>query len=236
MKKILEYREYLDNKDLLEEFSQNSAIHAEFSEFISGSLNESSFVRGGDQILNTLSKTLFGSLSKVSMIDQTVEKIYQLKAKLIDQEYTMIKEFDKIQDKVKELRNSGASPEMIRSVRKQRDAKQNEFEAFEKRTNLEIERGMKLLNDIVGGNKRRQEYSDSVISQAEVNLADYEYKKAKKEGKASQNELKQLLSKLEDKKEELKDETEDLQKLAQKQQKSKTPSPVMKVSKGNKTA
>jgi hypothetical protein len=236
MKKILEYREYLDNKELLEGFSQDSPVLAEFSEFISESINESSFVRGGDQILNNLSKALFGSLSKVSMIDQTVDKIYQLKAKLIDQEYNMIKEFDKIQDKVKELRSSGASPEMVRSVRKQRDAKQNEFDAFEKRTNLEIERGMKLLGEIIGNNKRRQEYSDSVISQAEVNLADYEYKKAKKEGKASEAELKQLLSNLEDKKEELKDETQDLKDLAAKQQNPKPKVPVMKVSKPIKTA
>jgi hypothetical protein len=236
MSRILKFSEHEVFSQLNESVDPTSILYSGYRDFISESINESSFVRGGDQILNNLSKALFGSLSKVSMIDQTVDKIYQLKAKLIDQEYNMIKEFDKIQDKVKELRSSGASPEMVRSVRKQRDAKQNEFEAFEKRTNLEIERGMKLLGEIIGNNKRRQEYSDSVISQAEVNLADYEYKKAKKEGKASEAELKQLLSNLEDKKEELKDETQDLKDLAAKQQNPKPKVPVMKVSKPIKTA
>jgi hypothetical protein len=238
MQKLFKYEEYNEqyekNRDLLESVSFDSKLAHDFHSYVKDSLvNESIFTKGGsDQLLNTLSKSLFGSLSKVSMIDQTIEKVYQLKAKLIDQEYMIDKESDKLQDKAKQLRVSGATPEMMRSIRKQRDAKENEFEAFKKRTNLEIERGMNLLNDIVGGNKRRQAYADSVISQAEVNLADYEYKKAKREGKTSEKEISKLLKNLEDKKMELKDDTKELEDLA-KDAKEKG---SMKVVKGNKTA
>lgn len=238
MQKLFKYEEYNEqyekNRDLLESVSFDSKLAHDFHSYVKDSLvNESIFTKGGsDQLLNTLSKSLFGSLSKVSMIDQTIEKVYQLKAKLIDQEYMIDKESDKLQDKAKQLRVSGATPEMMRSIRKQRDAKENEFEAFKKRTNLEIERGMNLLNDIVGGNKRRQAYADSVISQAEVNLADYEYKKAKREGKTSEKEISKLLKNLEDKKMELKDDTKELEDLA-KDSKEKG---SMKVVKGNKTA
>jgi hypothetical protein len=230
MKLLLEYQEYVEYGDLLEKADPNSQLYREHQNYVS-EIHESIFTKGGgDQILNTLSKSLFGSLSKVSMIDQTIEKIYSLKAKLVDHTYTVDKAFDAIADKVKKMRIDGASPEAIRAARKQRDAKESEFRALDKKTNLEIESGLKLLNDIIGGNKRRQAYADSVLAQAEVNLADYEYRKAKREGKATDREITSLMKKIEDKKKELKDETEDLEKLASSEK------PQMRVTKGGKTA
>lgn len=235
MKKLLEYQEYAEYGDLLEKADPNSKLYQEHQNYVS-ELHESIFTKGGgDQILNTLSKSLFGSLSKVSMIDQTIEKTYSLKAKLIDQEYTMDKAFDALADKMKQLRSSGATPEAVRAIRKQRDAKEAEFRALEKRTSLEIERGLKLLEDIIGDNKRRQAYADSVLAQAEVNLADHEVKKARREGKASEMEVSKLMKNLEDKRRELRDETEDLEKLARREA-EKAAKPELKVTKGGKSA
>jgi hypothetical protein len=240
MQRLFKYDEYNKYHDLLETETSDPGLNSRLRSYVGKSLNESLFIKGGsDQILNALSKSLFGNMSKVTMIDQTIEKIYQLKAKLSDQQYVIDKSFDEIADKMKDLRKSGADSEAIRKIRKQRDAKENEFKAFEKRTGLEIERGLKLLEDIIGGNKRRQAYADSVLSQAEVNLADHEYKKARKEGKLSGQELSKLMKKLEDRKRDLKDETEDLEKMAQKEveaeNKSTGKSPL-KVQKGGKSA
>jgi hypothetical protein len=237
MQKLFNYDGYNKYSELLESVSFDSKLAYDYHTYVRDSLvNESIFTKGGgDQILNTLSKSLFGSLSKVSMIDQTIEKIYSLKAKMIDQEYTMDKAFDALADRMKELRSSGATPETVRAIRKQRDAKEAEFRALEKRGSLEIEKGLKLLEDIIGGNKRRQAYADSVLAQAEVNLADHEVKKARREGKASEREVSKLMQKLEDKKKELREETEDLEKLAQKEA-QKDSKPEMKVTKGGKSA
>jgi len=237
MQKLFNYDGYNKYSELLESVSFDSKLAYDYHTYVRDSLvNESIFTKGGgDQILNTLSKSLFGSLSKVSMIDQTIEKIYSLKAKMIDQEYTMDKAFDALADRMKELRSSGATPETVRAIRKQRDAKEAEFRALEKRGSLEIEKGLKLLEDIIGGNKRRQAYADSVLAQAEVNLADHEVKKARREGKASEREVSKLMQKLEDKKRELREETEDLEKLAQKEAR-KDSKPEMKVTKGGKSA
>jgi hypothetical protein len=237
MQKLFNYDGYNKYSELLESVSFDSKLAYDYHTYVRDSLvNESIFTKGGgDQILNTLSKSLFGSLSKVSMIDQTIEKIYSLKAKMIDQEYTMDKAFDALADRMKELRSSGATPETVRAIRKQRDAKEAEFRALEKRGSLEIEKGLKLLEDIIGGNKRRQAYADSVLAQAEVNLADHEVKKARREGKASEREVSKLMQKLEDKKRELREETEDLEKLAQKEA-QKDSKPEMKVTKGGKSA
>lgn len=244
MQRLFKYSEYNKYHDLLESVTSDPDLTSRIGSYVGRNLNESLFIKGGsDQILNTLSKSLFGNMSKVTMIDQTIEKIYQLKAKLSDQQYVIDKAFDEITDKIKSLRISGAGSDAIRAVRKQRDARENEFRALEKRTNLEIERGLKLLDDIIGGNKRRQTYADSVLAQAEVNLADHEYKKARKEGKASGQELSKLMKTLEDKKRDLKDETEDLEKLAQKErenlEKEKSEDkkkPHMRIQKGGKSA
>jgi predicted nucleic acid-binding Zn-ribbon protein len=94
---------------------------------------------------------------------------------------------------------------------------------------------MKLLEDIIGGNKRRQAYADSILAQAEVNLADHEVKKARREGKASEREVSKLMQKLEDKRKAFQEETEDLEKLAQREAK-KDAKTDLKVTKGGKSA
>jgi hypothetical protein len=237
MQKLFNYDEYNKYSELLESVSYDSKLAYDFHTYVRDSLvNESIFIKGGgDQVLNALSKSLFGSLSKVSMIDQTIEKIYSLKAKMIDQEYAMDKQFDSLADRMKQLRSSGASPEAVRAIRKQRDAKEAEFRAMEKKNSLEIDRGMKLLEDIIGGNKRRQAYADSILAQAEVNLADHEVKKARREGKASEREVSKLMQKLEDKRKAFQEETEDLEKLAQREAK-KDAKTDLKVTKGGKSA
>jgi hypothetical protein len=237
MQKLFNYDEYNKYSELLESVSYDSKLAYDFHAYVRDSLvNESIFIKGGgDQVLNALSKSLFGSLSKVSMIDQTIEKIYSLKAKMIDQEYAMDKQFDSLADRMKQLRSSGATPEAVRAIRKQRDAKEAEFRAMEKKNSLEIDRGMKLLDDIIGGNKRRQAYADSILAQAEVNLADHEVKKARREGKASEREVSKLMQKLEDKRKAFQEETEDLEKLAQREAK-KDAKTDLKVTKGGKSA
>ena len=237
MQKLFNYDEYNKYSELLESVSYDSKLAYDFHTYVRDSLvNESIFIKGGgDQVLNALSKSLFGSLSKVSMIDQTIEKIYSLKAKMIDQEYAMDKQFDSLADRMKQLRSSGATPEAVRAIRKQRDAKEAEFRAMEKKNSLEIDRGMKLLEDIIGGNKRRQAYADSILAQAEVNLADHEVKKARREGKASEREVSKLMQKLEDKRKAFQEETEDLEKLAQREAK-KDAKTDLKVTKGGKSA
>ena len=161
-----------------------------------------------------------------------------MKADLIDQGYAVDKEFDKIETNVKNLRASDASSDVIRSARRQKEAKSNELKALERKTSLEIERGMKLLSDIISNNKRRQEYADAALAQAEVNLADYEYRKAKREGNANSKRLSEIAKRIEDRKKDLEDQKEDIKKLIDNDnaQTKKLPKPKMKILKGGKTA
>jgi hypothetical protein len=241
MGRILKFSEHEMFNSLNESEDTSSVLYSEYNDFISEEVFESgNFTKGSDAILNTLSKSLFGSFSKVGMIDQTIEKIYKMKADLIDQGYAVDKEFDKIDVNLRNLRSNDASSDVIRSARKQKEAKSNELKALERKTSLEIERGMKLLSDIISNNKRRQEYADAALAQAEVNLADYEYRKAKREGNANSKRLSEIAKRIEDRKKDLEDQKEDIKKLIDKDnaqaKKLPNPNPKMKILKAGKTA
>lgn len=129
-------------------------------------------------LTNKLSKFLLGSFSGVGMIDEAVRIVLSLELDLIQKASDLRKTIAKFDEQIDQLAKEG-NKEKIDAIAKEREAKTNEFDAYEKAQNLKLKKARDVAKQIVNGNSRRKEYLESCYAENEIEMAELEYKLAK---------------------------------------------------------
>ncbi len=129
-------------------------------------------------LTNKLSRFLLGSFSGVGMIDEAIRIILALELDLIRKASDFKKAIAKFDDQIDQLAKEG-NKDKISAIAKEREAKTNEFDAYEKAQNLKIKKSRDVAKQIVNGNARRKEYLESCYAENEIEMAELEYKLAK---------------------------------------------------------
>jgi hypothetical protein len=129
-------------------------------------------------LTNKLSKFLLGSFSGVGMIDEAVRIVLSLELDLIQKASDLRKVIVKFDEQIDQLAKEG-NKEKIDAIAKEREAKTNEFDAYEKAQNLKLKKARDVAKQIVNGNSRRKEYLDSCYAENEIEMAELEYRLAK---------------------------------------------------------
>jgi len=129
-------------------------------------------------LTNKLSKFLLGSFSGVGMIDEAVRIVLSLELDLIQKASDLRKTIAKFDEQIDQLAKEG-NKEKIDVIAKEREAKTNEFDAYEKAQNLKLKKARDVAKQIVNGNSRRKEYLDSCYAENEIEMAELEYRLAK---------------------------------------------------------
>jgi len=220
--KIPKYSDFLDNKDLLAKVP--TSILEENREFFEGAgLNEGL----GDKIKNSLSKNLLGGLSHINAIDNVLSKIYSEKKKIVDSRDKMERDVFELEKRLTALERS-KSPDQYNSTREKIANLKNIFSKTEKVSEIEIERGEKLLSDLIKGNARKREYADAKESEHILSVAQHELNLAKKRMDVSPTEIKGLQSDAETAKKEMEEKMDGLNKSATKNADSKDTDKISK--------
>ena len=151
-------------------------------------------------LTNKLSKFLLGSFSGVGMIDEAIKVALALELDLIQKASDFKKVVVKIEDQIDQLTKEGNKDKII-ALSKEREAKMNEFDAYEKAQNLKLKKARDVAKQIVNGNARRKEYLDSCYAENEIEMAELEYRLAK-ERSEDQTALKSYQERIDKAKEE----------------------------------
>lgn len=151
-------------------------------------------------LTNKLSKFLLGSFSGVGMIDEAIKVTLALELDLIQKASDFKKEVVKIEDQIDQLTKEG-NKDKIAALSKEREAKMNEFDAYEKAQNLKLKKAREVAKQIVNGNTRRKEYLDSCYAENEIEMAELEYRLSK-ERSEDQTALKSYQERIDKAKEE----------------------------------
>jgi hypothetical protein len=177
MKRIPSFEDFEEYEGLIENLDPSLLKELRSIEIpeIESSLNEG---RIANFLTNKLSRFLLGSFSGVSMIDEAIRSILAIELDLIRKASDFKKAISKFDDQVDQLAKDG-DKDKITAISKEREAKTNEFDAYEKAQNLKLKRAKELAKHIVNGNARRKEYIDSCYAENEIEMAELEYKLAK---------------------------------------------------------
>ncbi len=167
-------------------------------------------------LTNKLSKFLLGSFSGVGMIDEAVRAILSLELDLIQKASDLRKAIAKFDEQIDQLAKEG-NKEKIDVIAKEREAKTNEFDAYEKAQNLKLKKARDVAKQIVDGNSRRKEYLDSCYAENEIEMAELEYKLAK-ERSEDQTALKAYEEKLAKAREEAEAKAKDIEEQMKKEE------------------
>lgn len=167
-------------------------------------------------LTNKLSKFLLGSFSGVGMIDEAVRVILSLELDLIQKASDLRKAIAKFDEQMDQLAKEG-NKEKIDVISKEREAKTNEFDAYEKAQNLKLKKARDVAKQIVDGNSRRKEYLDSCYAENEIEMAELEYKLAK-ERSEDQTALKAYEEKLAKAREEAEAKAKDIEEQMKKEE------------------
>jgi len=199
-------------------FSKEASVMEEYIAFMGiDRINEASFI---DNIKNSLSKSLLGSLSYVKMIDDLYDKVLSLEKEKLDKEYDFDDAIDSIEEKIDSVGNTPNSS-TVKDLIKQRERKLKEMEAYMDSQNLKIKQGKELIEKVIKGNPRRSEYAKTKASESNSNLADYRYEVAKKKSE-SPEDLKDIKLSAEKAKEKAEDKASIFQdRLEKRDQKEK---------------
>ena len=165
-------------------------------------------------LTNKLSKFLLGSFSGVGMMDEAVRVILSLELDLIQKASDLRKAIAKFDEQIDQLAKEG-NKEKIDVIAKEREAKTNEFDAYEKAQNLKLKKARDVAKQIVDGNSRRKEYLDSCYAENEIEMAELEYKLAK-ERSEDQTALKAYEDKLAKAREEAEAKAKDIEEQMKK--------------------
>jgi len=158
-------------------------------------------------LTNKLSKFLLGSFSGVGMIDEAIRIILALELDLIQKASDFKKVVAKMEDQIDQLTKDG-NTDKITALSKEREAKMNEFDAYEKAQNLKLKKGREVAKQIVNGNARRKEYLDSCY--AEIEMAELEYRLAKDRSE-DQTALKSYQERIDNAKREAEDKAKEIE-------------------------
>jgi hypothetical protein len=167
-------------------------------------------------LTNKLSKFLLGSFSGVGMIDEAVRVVLSLELDLIQKASDLRKAIAKFDEQIDQLAKEG-NKEKIDVIAKEREAKTNEFDAYEKTQNLKLKKARDVAKQIVNGNSRRKEYLDSCYAENEIEMAELEYRLAK-ERSEDQTALKSYEEKVAKAREEAEAKSKDIEEQMKKEE------------------
>lgn len=193
MSRIIKYSDFILEKKLVERY----LIFVATGDFF---LNEGeSFL---DRVKNSLSKSILGSLSYIKMIDNLVDKVEELERELIEKQYKFEDEIDDLDSKIDQARDK-LDTNRIKDLQAQRKRKAEEIRSYLDSQKLKIKKGISLINQTVGNNLRRKEYSKTKMDDKNLSVAEYRYEVAKKRS-SGQEELSSLEKKIKDSRERAK--------------------------------
>jgi DNA repair exonuclease SbcCD ATPase subunit len=175
-------------------------------------------------LTNKLSKFLLGSFSGVGMIDEAIKVVLSIELDLIQKSSDFKKEVAKIEDQIDQL-SKEKNTDKITALSKEREAKMNEFDAYEKAQNLKLKKARDVAKQIVNGNSRRNEYLDSCYAENEIEMAELEYRLAK-ERSEDQTALKSYEEKLAKAREEAEAKAKEIEEQMKKEEDNKEPKEV----------
>lgn len=175
-------------------------------------------------LTNKLSKFLLGSFSGVGMIDEAIKVVLAIELDLIQKASDFKKEVAKIEDQIDQLAKE-KNTDKITALSKEREAKMNEFDAYEKAQNLKLKKARDVAKQIVNGNSRRKEYLDSCYAENEIEMAELEYRLAK-ERSEDQTALKSYEEKLAKAREEAEAKAKEIEEQMKKEEDNKEPKEV----------
>ena len=167
-------------------------------------------------LTNKLSKFLLGSFSGVGMIDEAVRVVLSLELDLIQKASDLRKAIAKFDEQIDQLAKEG-NKEKIDVIAKEREAKTNEFDAYEKTQNLKLKKARDVAKQIVNGNSRRKEYLDSCYAENEIEMAELEYRLAK-ERSEDQTALKSYEEKVAKAREEAEAKSKEIEEQMKKEE------------------
>lgn len=178
-------------------------------------------------LTNKLSRFLLGSFSGVGMIDEAIRIILALELDLIRKSSDFKKAIAKFDDQVDQLAKEG-NKDKISAIAKEREAKTNEFDAYEKAQNLKIKKSRDVAKQIVDGNARRKEYLESCYAENEIEMAELEYKLAKErsEDQTALKSYEERIAKAKEEAEAKAKEIEDQMKKEEEEEPKETKSDV----------
>jgi len=173
MNKLNSHKQFLFERDLSEEVDQVVFAGLLLDYY---NLNEGKAL---DTLKNSVSKTLFGPFSRLSVIDTIRKGNLEIQKEIIRKEYDMEDDILDIEGKIEEARKRGSSSNEISRLRSQIERKRKEFRSFVKMKREQVNKGMNLLEKTIGKNPRRKEYYEAGFLDDKYDLAKFEYELAK---------------------------------------------------------
>jgi DNA repair exonuclease SbcCD ATPase subunit len=181
-----------------------------------------------NSIKNTVSKYFLGSFSLIKMIDEARKILVDLEIEAIEKKAEFEESINKINDQIDEIRGGMDRPKLI-ALSKDRDAKEKEFETYNKAQSMKIKKAKSVISDMVRKNARLKEYYEAGRSEDEIGLAELEYKMAK--DKADSSELKKYTDAINQKKKEAEEKADQLKKEMEEKEKQAKEEPAKDIEK-----
>ena len=181
-----------------------------------------------NSIKNTVSKYFLGSFSLIKMIDEARKILVDLEIEAIEKKAEFEESINKINDQIDEIRGGMDRPKLI-ALSKDRDAKEKEFETYNKAQSMKIKKAKSVISDMVRKNARLKEYYEAGRSEDEIGLAELEYKMAK--DKADSSELKKYMDAINQKKKEAEEKADQLKKEMEEKEKQAKEEPAKDIEK-----
>jgi len=210
-----------------QEFEEINPLHQKITPQIAESLadhfSQDEIVNEGgffDSIKNTLSKTFFGSLSYLNVIDKVRSEVLKLEKELVTKRYAFRDEIESLRKDIKELSSSG-NDSTLSKTKKTIELKRKEHETYENVVTTRIQKALEAVESAIKDNKRRREYYDAGKAQDELELAEFEYQIAKKRATSGSEDLKKLEAEIKKAKEEALKIQEEIKREQQKESGSK---------------
>ena len=184
MKNLPSFNEFKKFEDFLE--TSDAELIREFEELEKSepfhTLNEGGFL---DHIKNKLSKFFLGSLSRVGMLDQARKALVDLEIDAIEKKSEFEESMEKLDSQIDAL-SKIEDKDRIEALRKDRESKIKEQEAYIKSQRLKIKKAHDFVEKVIDGNTRRREYYEAGRADDEIGLAELNYLLAKKKSDTSE--------------------------------------------------
>lgn len=200
MKKVKGFIEFINEGG--SEFTDKEFVNETMAYIMDIPINEKS--KFMDDIKNSMSKNLLGSMSYIKMIDQLVEKLEEIEKETIEKSYDYEEDIDTIEIKLDVARRRG-DVALTKSLSRQKIRIENESKKFLSNQQMKIKNGVDLIEKAVGGKERRKEYAKLKLTDKDHEIAEFTYEYAKKKSTDSKD-----LKKLKDKYDKARKEIEKL--------------------------
>lgn len=189
MKRILKHQEFLKRRDLSEPIDESIKM-----DLINLSLNEGSVL---DSLKNSLDKTIFGKLSRLSIIDRIRRSNLDIQKEIINKEYEAKEDIAALEVKMDTLRKRGADKKEFLQIEQEIERKKKEFSAYIKMQKAKMDQGINLLDKTIANNERRREYYEAGAADDKFEIAKFEYELAKNKT-SDKEEVDKLKNKFEE--------------------------------------